>query len=74
MRYPSWYTQQIWYDLYTDNQGFIGSVYGGECDADADDEEIMEYIAEDLAERESDWEGDTIWGIWNNETINPYED
>lgn len=63
--------QEIWYDLYSEEQGFIGEVCAGECEEDCDEEEIMDFIAEDLSCRESDWEGDVIWGIYNHETINP---
>lgn len=65
--------KEIWYELHTENQGFIGEVYAGEMGDDADEDDILDLIMFDISCREDDWENDTIYGIWNGYTITSKE-
>lgn len=62
---------EIWYTLYSENQGFIGDVTAGEAPDGADETDILDIIQDDLIARETDWEGDKIWGIWRDYAIIP---
>lgn len=62
----------IWYNLYTEEQGWIGEV-SVEVN-DATEEDIIDYITEDLNFRQEDWGEDRISGEYKGDVYFPYED
>ena len=65
----------IWYSFYTDEQGFVGDV-SVEVDDDATEEDIVDYITEDLNFRQEEeaWENDRVSGEYRGDIFFPYED
>lgn len=63
----------IWYNLYTEEQGWIGEV-SVEVNDDATEEDIIDYITEDLNFRQEDWGEDRISGEYKGDVYFPYED